>query len=235
MNATTEPSKTAQTLEYLDEMNKFLKTSYPLLALTLEFLTDQVSSSKKAITPDETFYRVINTLLNEAHSTYQRLPDYNENVQLPEKIVSNIFKQCNDNSDDGLKLKLVVDFVQTKPTFEAYIKRLRLWKEKINSKLSRYSDDEKFEEVFPYLTRFHQKKYEDIDIPGQYLLTKDNNKYFVKIGRFLSNVNFVVRANGSYRVLNIRGSDGSIHSFSIETPTTSSRTCRRKELSRCLD
>lgn len=229
VNATTEPSKTAQTLEYLDEMNKFLKTSYPLLALTLEFLTDQVSSSKKAITPDETFYRVINTLLNEAHSTYQRLPDYNENVQLPEKIVSNIFKQCNDNSDDGLKLKLVVDFVQTKPTFEAYIKRLRLWKEKINSKLSRYSDDEKFEEVFPYLTRFHQKKYEDIDIPGQYLLTKDNNKYFVKIGRFLSNVNFVVRANGSYRVLNIRGSDGSIHSFSIETPTTSSRTCRREE------
>ncbi|GMM40492.1 histone acetyltransferase [Hanseniaspora uvarum] len=229
VSAPAETSKTAQTLEYLDEMNKFLKTSYPLLALTLEFLTDQVSSSKKAITPDETFYRVINTLLNEAHSTYQRLPDYNENVQLPEKIVSNIFKQCNDNADDGLKLKLVVDFVQTKPTFEAYIKRLRLWKEKINSKLSRYSDDEKFEEVFPYLTRFHQKKYEDIDIPGQYMLTKDNNKYFVKIGRFLSNVNFVVRANSSYRVLNIRGTDGSIHSFSIETPTSSSRTCRREE------
>ena len=212
---------------YLDELTRILKTSYPLLALTLEFLTDQIISSRKVVTADETFYRVISTLLNEAHSTYQRLPEYNDSVQLPEKIVANIFRQCNSNLDDGLKLKLVVDFVQTKPTFEAYIKRLRIWKIKIKSKLDRFSESEKFEEVFPYLSRFHQKKYEDIEIPGQYLQNKDTNKYFVKIGRFLSNLTFIVRGNQCYRVIYIRGQDGSLHSFSVETP--SSRHSRREE------
>lgn len=216
-----------QPWDYLDELTRVLKTSYPLLALTLEFLTDQVISSKKVVSPDETFYRIIATLLNEAHSTYQRLPEYNDKVQLPEKIVDNIFKQCNSNLEDGLKLKLVVDFVQTKPTFEAYIKRLRIWKNKIKSKLDGFSENEKFEKVFPYLSRFHQKKYEDIEVPGQYLLNKDTNKYFVKIGRFLSNVNFIVRGNQCYRVIYIRGQDGSLHSFAIETP--SSRHARREE------
>ncbi|XBW35309.1 hypothetical protein QEN19_000876 [Hanseniaspora menglaensis] len=217
----------SQPLEYLNELTRVLKTSYPLLALTLEFLTDQVISSKKVVTSDETFYRVITTLLNEAHSTYQRLPEYNDKVQLPEKIVSNIFRQCNNNLEDGLKQKLVVDFVQTKPTFEAYIKRLRIWKNKIKSKLNRYSKTEKFEEVFPYLSRFHQKKYEDIEVPGQYLLNKDTNKYFVKIGRFLSNVKFIVRGNQCYRVIDIRGQDGSLHSFAIETPSL--RHSRKEE------
>ena len=51
--------------EYVDELHQTLKTAYPLLALTLEMIGDQIQARFKP-TSDEDVYRIIAALLQDA-------------------------------------------------------------------------------------------------------------------------------------------------------------------------
>ena len=64
-------------------------------------------------------------------------------------------------------------------------------------------------------------------MPGQYLQHKDKNQDFIRIERFLPNVDLVRGIGVCHRRLKIRGHDGSIHPFAIQHPAA--RHCRREE------
>lgn len=114
-----------------------------------------------------------------------------------------------------------------KPNLFAYIERLRKWRDRFEEKLDRRPPYNNLENYSPHLSEFRFQKFDDVEIPGQYLLHKDNNKDFVRIDRFLPRVD-VVRGYGvCHRRLKLRGHDGSIHAFAIQHPAA--RHCRREE------
>ena len=83
------------------------------------------------------------------------------------------------------------------------------------------------ERIRPSFKGFHDQKFEDIEIPGQYLLNKENNLHFVKIARFLPAVNFVRGTQSSYRRINMCGQDGSLIRCCALSPAA--RHSRREE------
>lgn len=58
-------------------------------------------------------------------------------------------------------------------------------------------------------------------------MLKDNNRDFVKVDRFMPEVELVRSPGGMSRRLVIRGHDASIHPFSVQQPAF--RQCRREE------
>lgn len=97
----------------------------------------------------------------------------------------------------------------------------------MEDKLDRRFTEVNLENLCPHLSEFHHQKFEDIEIPGQYLLNKDNNSHFVKIERFLPTIDLARGTNACYKRLKIRGHDGSLHAFAVQFPAA--RHCRREE------
>ncbi|CEP62323.1 histone acetyltransferase TRA1 LALA0_S05e03004g [Lachancea lanzarotensis] len=217
---------TRQPWEYLDELNGILKTAYPLLALSLESLVDQINQKFKT-TSDEDLFRLINVLLIDATYNYNRLPLPRVDLLLPASTETNLVRFSENLLPPHIRVKFNADFIDSKPNFEEYIKRLRYWRNRLETKLDRAPKVENMEKWCPHLSNFHHQKFEDIEIPGQYLLNKDSNAHFVKIARFLPHVEFVRGTHSSYRRLTIRGHDGSLHSFAVQYPAV--RHSRREE------
>ncbi|KAL3231163.1 Transcription-associated protein 1 [Nakaseomyces bracarensis] len=215
-----------QPWEYLQELNNILKTAYPLLALSLESLVAQINERFKTST-DEDLFRLINVLLIDGTFNYNRLPFPRGKPKLPTATESNLMKFANTLLAPYIRPKFNADFIESKPDFETYIKRLRYWRKRLESKLDRAPAVENLERICPHLSNFHHQKFEDIEIPGQYLLNKDNNLHFIKIARFLSSVDFVHGTHFSYRRITIRGHDGSLHPFAVQYPAV--RHSRREE------
>ena len=78
-----------------------------------------------------------------------------------------------------------------------------------------------------YLVEFEHQKYEEVEVPGQYLLTKDNNDDFVKIARFDPQIEIVRKHGTCYRRITIHGHDGSKYPFIVQNPAA--RHARREE------
>ncbi|KAI1339027.1 FAT domain-containing protein [Xylariaceae sp. FL0016] len=177
--------------ELTEEIMSVLKTAFPLLALSMETMVDQIQKYFKC-PPDEDAYRLIVALLN-----------------------------------DGLAYSFEADFVAVKPTMFEYIQKLRKWREKFEEKLDRRNPKAYLESYSRHLSEFRYQKFDDVEVPGQYLQHKDKNQDFIRIERFLPNVDLVRAIGVSHRRLKIRGHDGSIHSFAIQHPAA--RHCRREE------
>ncbi|KAL6946492.1 hypothetical protein ACO0RG_000645 [Hanseniaspora osmophila] len=222
----TNGSTTRQPWEYLEELNGILKTAYPLLALSLELLVDQICNKFKS-NSDEDLFRLINILLNDATTNFNRLPSPATNATLPQNTVANLSKFSSTLLPPEIRPGFNADFIDSKPTFEIYIKRLREWRNRLENKLDRTPKTQEIEKVFPHLSSFHHQKFEEIEIPGQYLLNKEGNSHFIKIERFLPDVEFVRGSQNCFRCLSIRGNDGSLHTFAVQRPSL--RHARREE------
>ncbi|SCU80809.1 LAMI_0B03796g1_1 [Lachancea mirantina] len=217
---------TRQPWEYLDELNGILKTAYPLLALSLESLVDQINQKFKT-TPDEDLFRLINVLLIDGTYNFNRLPYPRDTPLLPSSTESNLIRFSENLLPPHIRTKFNADFIDSKPNFEAYIKKLREWRNRLENKLDRAPKVEYMEDWCLHLCNFHHQKFEDIEVPGQYLLNKDSNAQFVKIARFLPQVNFVRGTHSSFRRLTIRGHNGTLHPFAVQYPAV--RHSRREE------
>ncbi|CCE63283.1 hypothetical protein TPHA_0E01900 [Tetrapisispora phaffii CBS 4417] len=215
-----------QPWEYLQELNNILKTAYPLLALSLESLVAQINDRFKTTT-DEDLFRLINVLLFDATFNYNHLPLPRGNPKLPSNTEDNLVRFSETLLSAHIRPKFNADFIDSKPDFETYIKRLRYWRRRIENKLDRVPRVEYLERLCPHLSNFHHQKFEDIEVPGQYLLNKDNNAHFTKIVKFLPEVDFVRTTHSSYRRITIRGHDGSLHTFAVQYPAV--RHSRREE------
>ena len=118
-------------------------------------------------------------------------------------------------------------FGNFKPNLETYISKLRNWRDRLEDKLDRRFSQVNLENLCPHLSEFHHQKFEEIEVPGQYLLNKDSNAHFVKIERFLSTIDLARGSSACYKRLRIRGHDGSLHTFAVQFPAA--RNCRREE------
>lgn len=108
-----------------------------------------------------------------------------------------------------------------------YIHKLRKWRDKFEEKLDRRPHHQSLELDSPHLSEFKFQKFDEVEVPGQYLQHRDRNTDFIRIERFLPNVDLVRTVGFSHRRLKIRGHDGSIHPFAVQHPAA--RHSRREE------
>lgn len=221
-----EDESTKQALEHVEEIMGILKTAYPLLTLSLESLVDQINQRFKC-TADEDAYRLGVALLNDGVQYLNRLGNPREDAKLPPVTEANITRFAETVLPKQIRAEFEKDLVVGKPNLETYIIKLRKWRDRLEDKLDRRPSEINLENLCPHLSEFHHQKFEEIEVPGQYLLNRDNNTHFVKIERFLPTMDLARGTNACYKRLKIRGHDGSLHAFAVQFPAA--RHCRREE------
>ncbi|KAJ9213961.1 hypothetical protein DTO166G4_4406 [Paecilomyces variotii] len=213
--------------EYSDEIMSGLKTAFPLLALSMETMVDQIHKNFKC-PPDEDAYRLIVALLNDGLAYVGRMPgSYAQDFKLPPATEANITRFAETILPAHIRKSFEADFVVKKPTMYEYIQKLRRWRDKFEEKLDRRPQSQFLESYSPHLSEFRFLKFDEVEVPGQYLLHKDKNQDFVRIDRFLPDVDLVRGIGVCHRRLRIRGHDGSVHPFAVQHPAA--RHCRREE------
>ncbi|KAH8652325.1 hypothetical protein BX600DRAFT_386637 [Xylariales sp. PMI_506] len=213
--------------ELTEEIMSTLKTAFPLLALSMEKMVDQIQKHFKC-PPDEDAYRLIVALLNDGLAYVSRMPQsYARDVKLPSGTETNITRFAETILPAHIKKSFEADFVQVKPTMYEYIHKLRKWRDKFEEKLDRRNPRDTLEKYSRDLSEFRYQKFDDVEVPGQYLQHKDKNQDFIRIERFLPDVDLVRTIGVSHRRIKIRGHDGSVHPFAIQHPAA--RHCRREE------
>jgi hypothetical protein len=119
------------------------------------------------------------------------------------------------------------DFLTSKPNLREYVKRLQEWRDRYEKTLNSKAKRVNLEASSHWLVEFQYQKFDEIEVPGQYLQHEDNSNKFVRISHF-SNRYDVHRGHGVFfRRLTILGQDGSVHQFMIQIPAA--RTSRREE------
>ncbi|KEF63414.1 transformation/transcription domain-associated protein [Exophiala aquamarina CBS 119918] len=214
---TEEPKKP---WDHTDEIMAGLKTAFPLLALSMETMTDQLSKHFKC-PPDEDAHRLIVALLNDGLAYISRAPiNYAEGAKLPPSTEANIARFVTSVLPAHIRKSFEADFVQQRPTMYEYIHKLRRWRDKFEQKLDHKQQWNPLENYSHHLSEFKFLKFDDsIEVPGQYMQHNDKNTDFVRIERFMPTVE-VVRGNSiCHRRLTIRGHDGSLHPFAVQHPT----------------
>ncbi|KAK7885224.1 transcription-associated protein 1 [Exophiala xenobiotica] len=206
--------------DHTDEIMAGLKTAFPLLALSMETMTDQLSKHFKC-PPDEDAHRLIVALLNDGLAYISRAPvTYTEGAKLPPSTEANIARFVTSVLPAHIRKSFEADFVQTKPTMFEYIHKLRKWRDKFEQKLDHRQQWAAMESYSHHLSEFKFLKFDDsVEVPGQYQQHKDKNTDFVRIERFMPTVELVRGNSICHRRLTIRGHDGSLHPFAVQHPT----------------
>jgi transformation/transcription domain-associated protein len=213
--------------EHTEEILLVLKTAFPLLALSMETMVDQIQKHFKC-PPDEDAYRLIVALLNDGLSYVSRMPtSYAQDVKLPAATETNITRFAETILPAHIRKSFEADFVDKKPTMYEYVQKLRRWRDKFEAKLDRRMLHQNLETFSPHLSEFRFQKFDEVEVPGQYLQHKDKNQDFIRIERFLPDVDLVRAIGVCHRRLKIRGHDGSVHPFAVQHPAA--RHCRREE------
>ena len=213
--------------DHIDEVLNILKTAFPLLALTMENMADQLQQRFKP-SNDEDIYRLTNALLNDALQQYiHRAPLTTDNGQLPQTSQMNVTLFAENLPPGPLKTAFENDFVRSKPTLREYVARLQRWRDRYEESLDRRPKRQHLEHCSHYLVEFQHQKFDEVEIPGQYLQLADNNSNFERINRFLPEYG-LLRSNGMCnRRITILSNKGSLYSFAVQLP--SARYCRREE------
>jgi transformation/transcription domain-associated protein len=225
--APPQPAQKKPPWEHTEEILAVLKTAFPLLALSMESMVDQIGKYFKC-PPDEDAYRLITALLNDALNYVGRMPtSYAQDVKLPPATEANITRFADTILPAHIRKQFDADFVLKKPTMHEYIHKLRKWRDKFEEKLDRRRTFAHLENYTSHLSEFRFQKFDEVEVPGQYLQHKDKNQDFVRIDRFMPDVDLVRGIGVCHRRLKIRGHDGSVHPFAIQHPAA--RNCRREE------
>ncbi|ODV88694.1 hypothetical protein CANCADRAFT_52791 [Tortispora caseinolytica NRRL Y-17796] len=215
-----------QPWEYVDEIMGILKTAYPLLSLALETMIDQICQRFKC-TPEEDAYRLIVALLNDGAQFMNRMAYQNEDTKLPPATELNLTRIADSLLPPHIRKVFREDFVNEKPTLKAYVAKMRKWRDRWEERLDSRRSSVSLESLSPHLCEFHYQKFEEIDIPGQYLQLTQSNIHFAKIGRFLPDVKLNRGFGICYKQISIQSHSGSVHTFTIQYPAA--RHCRREE------
>lgn len=224
---TDAPPAPKKPWDHVEEISAILKTAFPLLALSMETMLDQIQKNFKC-PPDEDAYRLIVALLNDGLSYVGRQPNlYAREIKLPATTEANITRFAESVLPPHIRKAFEMDFVKNKPTMYEYIQKLRVWRNRFEERLDRRKLIVPLEQYTHQLSEFRFLKFDDVEVPGQYLQHRDKNSDFVRIERFLPDVELVRGIGICHRRLKIRGHDGSIHPFAIQFPAA--RNSRREE------
>ncbi|CAG8494689.1 11619_t:CDS:10, partial [Ambispora leptoticha] len=217
-----------QPWEHVEDIMSILKTTFPLLSLSIETMVDQIQTRLKP-TSDEDIYRLIVALLNDGvQQINARLSNSHDDGLLNRPTEANIRRFADNLYQGPIKVAFEEDFIQSKPNLYQYVEKLRKWRDRFEILLDSKPRKQHLEHFSTYLVEFQHQKFCEIEIPGQYLLHRDfQTTEFIRIDRFLPEIN-IIRSHGfCYRRLTIRGHDGSLHSFAVQQPAA--RLSRREE------
>ncbi|KAJ3191208.1 hypothetical protein HK101_007980 [Irineochytrium annulatum] len=158
--ATTPQVVRRQPWEYVEEVMALLKTAFPLLALSMETMVDQMAQRLKPTT-DEDIYRLIQLARDPADSG-----------QLCQATEVNLARFADSMNPNHLKYKAAFeeDFIKSKPNLIQLIARFRDWRDKLEILLDSRPKRQHLEHFSHYLVEFEYQKFDDIEVPGQYLL-----------------------------------------------------------------
>ncbi|KAI9712347.1 MAG: hypothetical protein M1820_001560 [Bogoriella megaspora] len=222
-----DAEKNKKPWDHAEELMTVLKTAFPLLSLSMEQLVDQIQAKFKC-PPDEDAYRLIVALLNDGLQWIGRTPPmYAKSQKLPAPTEANITRFSESVLPSHIRKFFEEDFVRVKPTAYEYIHKLRKWRDRFEEKLDRRNPRANLEHYSLLLSEFRFGKFDDIEVPGQYLEHRDKNQDFVRIERLMPAVDQVRGVGVCHRRLKIRGHDGSVHPFAVQHPA--SRSSRREE------
>ncbi|RKP22048.1 hypothetical protein ROZALSC1DRAFT_26560 [Rozella allomycis CSF55] len=210
--------------ELTEELMAVIKTGYSLLALSMESMVDHIMQRLRA-TPDEDFYRIIITLLFESYQQFNAKIETNliENslIKVSEMISS------SQHPNHHFKKEFDQDFIKNSPNLIQTIDKLLEWKFKLEPLIKKLPKVLHLENFSRYLVEFEHQKYDDVEVPGQYLLDFESNNEFIKIKRFEPQIDIIKRHGTCLRRIYIRGHDGSLSPFVIQNPAA--RHSRREE------
>lgn len=119
------------------------------------------------------------------------------------------------------------DFLCGELTLTEVMYRLLKWRRQLGTVLDMLPSNFHLENFSRYLAEFEHQRYDEIDVPGQYLMLRDTSSDFVKLDRFDSQVEIIRRHGASFRRIVMLGNDGSRNTFIVQNP--SSRQSRREE------
>jgi transformation/transcription domain-associated protein len=154
--------------EITDEIMSVLKTAFPLLALSMEGMGDQISKFFKC-PPDEDAYRLIVALLNDGLQYIGRQNPRLDNSKLTPATESNITRFAETILPGHIRIAFEEDFVKEKPDLLTYIDKLRRWRDRFEEKLDQRAPFQNLESISPHLSEFRFQKFDDVEVPGQYL------------------------------------------------------------------
>ncbi|WVQ95626.1 hypothetical protein IAU59_002724 [Kwoniella sp. CBS 9459] len=215
-----------QPWDHVDEIMNMLKTAFPLLALTMEKMVDQISIRAKP-NSDEDIYRFFSALLADAMQQWggrNGMP--NDDGELSAQTKDNLAKFATNLNGD-LKAMIEKDFMKDMPKLREYIKRLQRWRDFYEKNLDARPKVQTLDQGGCNLTEFHHAKFDDVEIPGQYVHHVDQGEEFVKIARFAPKAELGRGHGHCFRRITMVGSNGSSYTFHVQMPAA--RHCRREE------
>lgn len=163
----------------------------------METMGDQISKFFKC-PPDEDAYRLIVALLNDGLQYIGRHSPHPEHAKLPPTTESNITRfaetilpphirvgtantlPVNWLTNMNLQAAFEADFVVEKPNLFTYIQKLRKWRDRFEEKLDRRPPTQNLESYSPLLSEFRFQRFDDVEVPGQYLLVCNLFPWFEK-------------------------------------------------------
>ncbi|WWC98567.1 hypothetical protein V866_005459 [Kwoniella sp. B9012] len=215
-----------QPWDHVDEIMNMLKTAFPLLALTMEKMVDQISLRAKP-NSDEDIYRFFSALLADAMQQWggrNGLP--NDEGELSAQTKDNLSKFAI-NLNGELKAMIEKDFMKDMPKLREYIKRLQRWRDYYEKSLDARPKVQPLDQGGCNLTEFHHTKFDDVEIPGQYVHHVDQGEEFIKIARFAPKAELGRGHGHCFRRIIMIGNNGSSYAFQVQMPAA--RHCRREE------
>ena len=223
MQAVMQMSRQPQ--ELLEEILNILKTAFPLLALSMEKMVDHINVRTKPPV-EEDCYRFLSALLHEAISTWTQKVHFKDDELIPVAIRDKVRAFCAQTKHD-LRQVMYEQFVQQPITLREYITRLQKWQQRYEIALDARPRREQLDHGDCLLSDFHHSKFDDVEIPGQYIEHVDSNNGFAKITRFAPTMVVARGFNYFFRRITMLGTNGGSHTFAVQSP--SGRHCRREE------
>ncbi|ODN82926.1 hypothetical protein L202_01173 [Cryptococcus amylolentus CBS 6039] len=215
-----------QPWDLVDEIMNLLKTAFPLLALTMEKMVDQISVRAKPAS-DEDIYRFFSALLADAMQQWgARSGLHNDDGELNAQTKDNLAKFATNLNGD-LKVMIEKDFMADMPKLREYIRRLQRWRDVYEGNLDDRSKTLPLDQGGCTLIEFNHSKFDDVEIPGQYVKHVDQSEEFIKISRFAPKAELGRGHGYCFRRITMIGNNGHSYTFHVQMPAA--RHCRREE------
>ncbi|KAJ2754735.1 transcription-associated protein 1, partial [Coemansia nantahalensis] len=189
----------------------------------MEAMIDQIVHRLKPC-PEEDIYRLVLTLLADGlRLLHQRVAAGATDLALADSVVENTRRVGLGLPPGPIKTRFEADF-GCAPEMDlcAYVAEMYRWQQALRTAIGQRPRRLMLGQLSPFLVEFEQQKFEDVEIPGQYLRLTDNSDDFVRIERFLPELLVETRSGGVARSLAIRGTDGSVVHFSVQHLATRS-------------
>ncbi|KAL5487751.1 TRA1 [Sanghuangporus weigelae] len=229
INSSGQPSGDSSRKEdwmLVDEVASLLKTNNPLLALTLETMVDQFILKFKS-TPEEEIYRFTFMLLQDAvQNASSRAKDPNDDGKLSEHNQRNIAKMANHLAGQARK-DYEDEFVHSKPLMQEYIRKLQQWRDRYERYLDARPRMQPLDLISHWLMEFQYAKFDEVEVPGQYLELTDGPQQFSRIRQFGSKFEMARGQGYCFKRFIIHGHDGVKFNFAVQQPAA--RWIRREE------